>query len=213
MFRGGSTGMMCTYFEPWILASASPRRRDLLGQLHIPFEVMPVDVDESELSGESARDYVMRVSCLKFKTAALRLDKQGKASRVLLTADTTIDLDGKALAKPRDAVDAAEMLSRMSGRSHFVRTSYLLAKVQDWESLSPHLETTEVKMRELSKQWIDAYIANGEGLDKAGAYAIQGLGAGLIEGIVGSYSNVVGLPIEALLSDALSRKFLDLRNG
>ena len=170
-----------------VLASGSPRRSAMLTDLDVDFVVVPADVDESALSGESADDYVRRVAKLKAQTVrALR------PSYVVLSADTTVDRDGEILAKPVDADDAFAMLRSLSGREHLTHTAVCVASK---DSLETALVSTAVTFRSLSDEEIGWYVGTGEPLDKAGAYGIQGRAAGFVSAISGSVSNVVGLPV------------------
>jgi len=170
-----------------VLASGSPRRSAMLADLDVDFVVMPADVDESTLSGESAVDYVMRVAKLKAQTVSAL-----HPSDVVLSADTTVDRDGEILAKPVDADDAVAMLRSLSGREHLTHTAVCVVGNGSFESA---LVTTAVTFRSLSEEEIAWYVGTGEPLDKAGAYGIQGRAAGFISSISGSVSNVVGLPL------------------
>lgn len=179
-----------------ILASASPRRAELLRAAGIAFDVLPADVDETARAGEAPPAYVERLA--RAKAAAVHRQHPG---RVVLAADTTVVVDGEILGKPADAADARRMLAMLAGRSHEVVTGVALAA-------GPHLEsardTTLVEFAPLSRDWIDWYVATAEPMDKAGAYAIQGFASRFVTRIAGSYSNVVGLPV-ALVHDMLER--------
>lgn len=170
-----------------ILASASPRRAELLRAAGIPFEVAPVDVDERFLTDETPERAVARLAELKASVAAgLYPDA------VVLGADTTVVIHGEALAKPGDAADAGRMLRLLSGRTHDVLTGVCLcARGRRLVCV----ESSRVRMAELTDEEIAWYVSTGEPADKAGAYTVQGLASRFIEGIDGSYSNVVGLPI------------------
>ena len=169
-----------------LLASASPRRRELLNQLGIPHEVRPADLQEAPQSGESPEDYVRRVAAEK--SAAVR-PEQGLP---VLAADTEVVLDGEILGKPRDFSHATELLGRLSDREHRVLSAVSLRLgAEHWEALSE----SRVWFRPIEPDEIAAYWASGEPRDKAGAYAIQGLGAVFVERIEGSYSGVMGLPL------------------
>ena len=170
-----------------VLASGSPRRSAMLADLDVDFVVMPADVDESTLSGESAVDYVMRVAKLKAHTVSAL-----HPSDVVLSADTTVDRDGEILAKPVDADDAVAMLRSLSGREHLTHTAVCVAGNGSFQSV---LVSTAVTFRSLSEEEIAWYVGTGEPLDKAGAYGIQGRAAGFVSSISGSVSNVVGLPL------------------
>ncbi len=170
-----------------VLASASPRRRQLLGRLGLDFHQRPVDVDETPLVGEAPRAYVLRLAEAKAQGAA------PAPGELALGADTIVVVDGDLLGKPRDPDDARRMLERLSGREHRVLTGVAL---RDRERLRlSAVETTRVRFAELTGEEIAWYVASGEPLDKAGAYAVQGLGALFVYGITGNYSNVVGLPL------------------
>ncbi len=175
---------------PVVLASASPRRREILGTLGVDFEVDAADVDESRRPGEDARRYVARTAAEKAHTVA---ERRGSARRgeVVLAADTTVVVDGVLLAKPADDEDARRMLELLSGRTHEVSTAVVaLAPSRAVE----RVVTTSVTFRALDRATIDAYLEHGEHRDKAGAYGIQGLAMGFVTHLVGSYTNVVGLP-------------------
>lgn len=169
-----------------VLASASPRRREILGTLGLAFEIHVADVDESVLAGEPAAAYVARVAASKARTVAAR-----RAGAVILAADTTVVVDGAILGKPEDDDDARRMLGLLSGRAHDVLTA--IAIESGTRSLA-RVVRTEVVFRALDAAAIDGYLASGEHRDKAGAYGIQGLAMGLVREIRGSYTNVVGLP-------------------
>ncbi|MGA1076977.1 MAG: Maf family protein [Ilumatobacteraceae bacterium] len=170
-----------------VLASGSPRRREMLSGLGLEFLVDPADIDEGVRPGATPVAYVRRVASSKATTVAAR-----HPSSVVLAADTTIDLDGAVLAKPADAADAARMLEALSGREHLAHTAMAIAV---GGLLNVVEVTTAVRMRPLSTAEIDWYVATGEPLDKAGAYAIQGGAAAFVESVSGSVSNVVGLPM------------------
>jgi len=177
-----------------ILASASPRRAELLQAAGIAFEVMPAHVDETARDGESPHAYVSRVAEAKASAIAARADH-----RIVLAADTTVVVGGEMLGKPADDADAKRMLRLLSGRVHEVATG---VTVSCGPSLTTKVESTEVAFAALSENEIAWYVATGEPRDKAGAYAIQGYASRFITRIAGSYSNVVGLPI-ALVYDLL----------
>jgi septum formation protein len=172
------------------LASASPRRRELLGGIGIPLSVRSVDLDERSLQGESADDYLVRIVAAKL-VAAQALTEAGSA-RAILVADTAVILGDRILGKPRDDDDARHMLRLLSGARHRVATRYALAA---GDALVAETITTEVEFRVIDGALLERYVASGEGRDKAGAYAIQGIGSMLVRRIDGSYSNVVGLPV------------------
>jgi septum formation protein len=191
-----------------VLASASPRRAELLRAAGFAFEIFAVDVDEGVRSGERPEDYVRRLAMEKSARAmAILISGPAKAGHrtFVLGADTAVVVDGTILGKPRDDDDAASMLRRLSGRPHAVMTGISL-RGPEWEA--GRVETTTVEFSPLSAADVAWYVESGEGRDKAGAYAIQGLASRFIPRVEGSYSNVVGLPIAAvheLLAEIASR--------
>ena len=174
------------------LASRSPRRGELLGQIGVRFEVLPSDIDESARSGESPEHYVLRLAREKALACARRLSAAGMAARPILAADTTVCIDGLILGKPEDDADAAAMLRRLSDRWHVVHTAIAMAQGDRVETA---LSSTQVEVAALAEQDIAAYVASGEPRDKAGSYGIQGLAGAFIRRIEGSYSGVMGLPV------------------
>jgi septum formation protein len=174
------------------LASQSPRRRDLLGQLGAAFSVLDVDVVEQRAIDESPHDYVRRVARDKAKEGVASLEGNKRVSATVLGADTEVVLDGDVFGKPGDAADAAAMLWRLSGRTHEVISAVWLV-AGDREA--GEVCVSKVRFATLDDATIDAYVASGEPFGKAGAYAIQGRGATLIEYLEGSYSGVMGLPL------------------
>ncbi len=168
-----------------VLASQSPRRRELLGQLGILLEVRPAHADESVSPGEPPRDYVLRVA--RDKARAVQGD-------VVLAADTAVVLGGEVLGKPADAADARRMLAALSGTTHEVLTAVVVRRTAIRLELDA-VVSTKVRFAPLSRAEVDWYIATREPLDKAGAYAIQGAGGAFVVGVEGSVSNVVGLPL------------------
>ncbi len=211
-----------------ILASASPRRRELLRLLELRPTVLPADIDETALVGEKPAELVERLARekatwswagladrtgdLSSSTGTDRVDRRPAA--LVVAADTVIDLDGEILGKPVDDAHARAMLRAMSGRSHHVltgmavcgsRSAGAVATTVDGPDVHATVERTEVWLRALSEADLDWYVDSGEPIGKAGSYAIQGLGALLVERIEGSYQNVVGLPLAAL--DELTRRF------
>jgi septum formation protein len=186
-----------------ILASASPRRRELLAQAGYTFEVHPAHVTEDLRPGEDAIAYVVRLAREKALSVFTEISSKSSAPPqvVVLGADTTVTLDSHILAKPEDAADAARMLRMLSGRTHRVITGIAIATAKGVEVAA---EVTGVQFRTLSDAEIDAYVATGEPMDKAGAYGIQGLAAKWIPRVEGCYFNVVGLPL-ALVATMLEQ--------
>jgi septum formation protein len=171
-----------------ILASTSPRRRELLAQMGIVFQALAVEADENPRLGETPTQYVRRVAAEK--------SRLGQISSLMplpvLSADTEVVVDGEVLGKPRDADHARQMLRRLSGREHVVLSAVSLRMGdRHWEALS----ISQVAFRTITDAEIEAYWATGEPVGKAGAYAIQGLGAVFVERLNGSYSGVMGLPL------------------
>lgn len=182
------------------LASRSPRRRDLLTQIGVRFELLPfrvgpradAEVDETPLPGECADDYVVRVACAKAAFAARLIGARHLLPRPVLSADTTLDLDGEIIGKPVDDADAQRILVQLSGRRHRVLTAIA---VTDQNHIEHRLSTSEVLFRPIETDEIRRYVLSGEASDKAGAYAIQGRAAAFVEEIRGSHSGIVGLPL------------------
>lgn len=184
-----------------ILASQSPRRIELLREAGFEFRVIPADVNEKPLPHENPFSLVERLACVK---AATVLATHAEPSEVVLAADTIVTIDGEVLGKPNDAADACAMLRRLSGRTHTVATGVCIApcdereprRLSDDELPISFVAKTDVTFYELTDEEIDAYVASGEPMDKAGAYGIQGTGGRmLVKGIDGDFYNVVGLPI------------------
>lgn len=190
-----------------LLASGSPRRRDMIRDLGLKFQAHGLDVDESIQRGESATDYVRRVTLEKVAAGAELVLDQGLAVDGVLAADTAVVLEGAVLGKPGDRQDASRMIRALSGCTHQVMTSYALIRLNDSHMLQRTV-STDVTFREASSDEVEGYVATGEGDDKAGAYAIQGVGAFLVSRISGSYSNVVGLPLCELVQDLKELGFL-----
>lgn len=179
-----------------MLASSSPRRRRLLRSLGVPFSVRASDADERPLAGETPAAHVRRLALAKAREVAGELAPAGGA-RWVLGADTVIALDGAILGKPRDARDAEGMLARLAGRAHEVLTGVALVPVGRGRARTAVVRSV-VTMKPLAAAEIRRYVATGEPLDKAGAYAVQGRGRRLVGAVAGSRSNVVGLPLERL---------------
>jgi septum formation protein len=183
------------------LASHSPRRRELLRQINMRFETLLLradrlrgrDVEEVPLAGEQPADYVVRIARAKAQAGVTRLRQRALAPGVVLAADTEVILDDEALGKPHDAEDAAQMLARLSGRRHEVLSAVAVATGET--AIDLRLSRSLVEIRPLEAAEIRRYVASGEPLDKAGAYAVQGLGAMFVSRLEGSYSGVMGLPL------------------
>ncbi len=181
---------MTIHTERVVLASASPRRRELLTLIGIAHEVMPADIDESLLAGETPPAHAERLARTKAHTIAAR-----EPAAVVIAADTIVVVDGDVLGKPRDAAGARAMLERLSGRTHVVLTAIAVARAARTESA---VESVKVTFRAVTDAEIDAYIATGEPMDKAGAYGIQGYGATIVERVDGDYFSVMGLGLRRL---------------
>ena len=192
-----STFLPISRVYPLILASASPRRKQLLNQVMLPFRAIPSSIDEN---GGEGFGNTTRAAFLAKKKARDVYAKVGK--HWVLGADTIVVLGGRLLGKPADAKEAHRMLSLLSGREHKVITGFALLDPLGDEAFV-ETATTDVRMKEISKADIATYLATGEPYGKAGSYAIQGLGVFMVEGITGSYSNVVGLPLCALIKALL----------
>lgn len=169
-----------------ILASQSPRRRELMEKLHIPFTVRVADIDETVEPGLPLTEALAQLSRRKAEAVPR------EASDIVIAADTMVVCDGQQLGKPKDQADAKKMLTLLSGRSHQVMTGLT---VLQGEKCVCHTEVTDVFFRPLSQEEIDAYVASGDCDDKAGAYGIQSGAAVFVEKILGDYYNVVGLPV------------------
>jgi septum formation protein len=177
-----------------ILASASPRRRELLARLGLPFEVRPSGLDETLVPGVAASSLVTALARAKAREIADQLRTAGGEPTVILGADTLVVLDGRPLGKPGSPEDARGMLRTLRGRSHQVVTGVARGAVPG-ERAAAEAVTSDVVMRAYSDVEIDAYLATGEPADKAGAYAVQGVGRRLVARVDGCYTNVVGLPL------------------
>lgn len=192
---------MHSAFAPRIyLASRSPRRRELLHQIGVEFDTLlfrapprtDEDICEDVLPNEKVEDYVRRVALAKAEGGALRLHWRELRKQPVLSADTTLEVDGEIIGKPDDASHASEILRKLSGRSHRVLTAVALCTGPRIESRT---SISTVVMRELSEQDIAQYVSTGESFDKAGAYGIQGRAAAFISEIHGSYTGIMGLPL------------------
>jgi septum formation protein len=192
------------------LASRSPRRRELLKQVGVTFEIVLLredlrrgpDVDETPLGDEKPEAYVLRIACAKAELAARYMGRRALPPRPVLAADTTVVYDGRIVGKPADREDAFRILKLLSGRQHEVITGVAVATP---DRVQHAVSQSKVWFRELSEDEIRRYIATGEPLDKAGAYAIQGRAAAFVTRIEGSYSGIMGLPLSETTD--LLRKF------
>ncbi len=186
----------------FILASSSPRRRELLTAIGLQFDVIPSDILERRGEAETPEEYVARLSREKARAVA-----EKNPARWVIAADTTVVLGDQILEKPADAGDAKRMLAAIAGDTHTVYTGVTLKRLEP-HYIDTHVAASEVRMLPLTSRDIDWYVATGEPLDKAGAYAAQGAGGMFIESIHGSYTNVVGLPL-ALLFQMLRKAGID----
>ena len=177
-----------------ILASASPRRRELLQRAGVAFTVVPSNTLEAAQVGETPDAYTLRVAAEKALDVARR-----HPGTWVLGADTIVEIDGEVLGKPRDETEGKRMLHQLSGRTHRVITAFVLVD-GGGQVRASQVVTSTVTFKPLSDAQIHEYLATGEPFDKAGAYAVQGLGASLIERVAGSYTNVVGLPLDEVVA-------------
>jgi MAF protein len=185
-------------FPKIVLASNSPRRKELLALAGQPFEVMPADINEDVLPAEAPSDYVQRLARGKAHVIAARLAQEGMEPRLIVAADTTVVHEGEIIGKPVDAADAERILRALRGRSHVVYSGLcLLDSVSGREALE--LAVTPVPMRDYSDEEMKEYIASGDPLDKAGAYAIQNVEFHPVADFAGCFANVAGLPLCHLL--------------
>lgn len=185
--------------NPLVLGSGSPRRREIISALGLPFDVLAADIDEDRLPEEPPLEYLERIATEKLAGVRAKLGAAPHAA--ILVADTSVVIDGDVLGKPSDIDDAARLFSRIAGRMHSVYTRYAIGIPGEQGVKVARTIETHVHIRAASVEEIRAYAATGEGLDKAGAYAAQGVGSFFIERVVGSYSNVVGLPACEVLAD------------
>jgi len=174
-----------------ILASGSPRRKEMLENLGIEITIIPSRADETELPGETPEEHVIRLSIDKAKEVS---ERQDVAGRWFIGSDTIVLQDGMILGKPANPAEATEMLRALSGKSHRVLSGYAIIDREKKEIVAD-VVSTEVRFRKLTETEIAGYIATGEPMDKAGSYAIQGMGGVFVESINGSYNNVVGMPL------------------
>ncbi len=186
------------------LASQSPRRRELLAQINLPFELLlpapdeDTEAIEASRSGEAPEPYVKRVVLAKLDAARLRLAQRGLPLRPILSADTTVALGGRILGKPADTIEAIAMLTRLSGRTHRVLTALALSHGQNGQRTRQTISVSRVSFARLARGDIEQYVALGGSFDKAGGYGIQGPAAAFVRKIEGSYSGIMGLPLYEL---------------
>lgn len=190
---------------PIYLASGSPRRRELLAQIGVTFDVLKIDIDESPQTGESPEAYVQRVAIDKAKAGLILREQLALSERPILAADTSVVIDDDILGKPANQSEARQFIKRLAGRQHQVISAVALATDK---SIKVRSQLSSVRFARLDEAEIDWYVATGEGKDKAGAYAVQGLAAQFIEYIEGSYAGIMGLPLfetRQLLQDYLNQ--------
>ena len=190
---------------PLVLASQSPRRHQLLSQMGVDFSVTSADIEEIQLSGEPASDFVARMALEK--AHAVEADY---SDAWILTADTIVVIDEQILGKPLDAADACNMLARLAGRWHHVFTAFTLHHTGLRKTITL-TESSRVKIAALEKPVIAAYVDSGEPLDKAGSYAVQGLGGAFVEALEGCPTTVIGLPLPLVIAHLLERKIIALK--
>jgi septum formation protein len=191
-----------------ILASASPRRRELLSSIGLRFQVLPSTVPEETMDHELPQDQVSRLAVAKASEISGRVPGMW-----VLGADTIVVIDGNILGKPRDVQEAREMLSVLASRTHEVYTGYALVRSDLAAPAVVRWVRSEVHIRSLTAEEIAGYVATGEPMDKAGAYAIQGIGSAIVERISGSYTNVVGLPLCEVTRDLKELGIFDFLAG
>ena len=175
-----------------VLASRSPRRKDILEKLNWSFVIDPPDIDESPLKDESPINYVQRISGAKADLVARRHDQQC----IVIAADTTVELNGKNFGQPRDLDEARLMIQKLSGKTHNVHTAI---SVRHNRETANAVDTSSVTMREVSGELLEWYIGTGESIGKAGAYAVQGHGAAMVADLAGEIDTVIGLPVGLLI--------------
>jgi septum formation protein len=186
-----------------VLASASPRRKSLLQELGLEFDIMQAGIEETPLAGEPPVDFVLRAARDKAEEVS-----RANSTAWVLGADTVVVHEGSILGKPSDEKEALEVLQRLAGQKHIVHTGFCLINEAENIAVS-RVVTTEVYFAPFSRKIAAAYVATGEPLDKAGAYGIQGQGGFLVERLYGSYSNVVGLPLAEVVDELLRYKVIE----
>ena len=175
-----------------VLASRSPRRKDILEKLNLSFIIDPPDIDESPLKNELPINYVQRISAAKADLVAQRHDQQC----IVIAADTTVELNGEIFGQPRDLDEARIMIQKLSSKTHQVHTAISVRYNQE---VANSVDTASVTMREVTSELLEWYIGTGESIGKAGAYAVQGHGAALVADVTGEIDTVIGLPVGLLL--------------
>ncbi|MEA3332668.1 MAG: Maf family protein [Pseudomonadota bacterium] len=191
--------------SPLVLASQSPRRRKLLNQMGIEFSLASADIEEVQWVDEKAVDFVVRMACEKALAVAA-----DHSDCWILTADTIVVIDDEILGKPEDVNDACRMLAQIAGRWHQVFTAFTLHH-QIKEKTITLYDTSRVKIAALNQDVIAAYVAGGEPLDKAGSYAVQGVGGAFVEAIEGSPTTVIGLPLHLVMTQLLNNQIIVLK--
>lgn len=191
-----------------VLASGSPRRRELLGRLGLRFAIVPADIEEKVLNGEAPEEHVCRLAREKAEHTAKRIP-----DRWVLGADTIVVIDGHILGKPVDEAHAMSMLSTLADRTHTVFTGYALVNSGRPDGARVRYVRSDVHIRGLSADEIKGYVKTGEPMDKAGAYAVQGIGSAIVRSISGSYTNVVGLPLCEVCNDLKALGIFDFLGG
>ena len=192
---------------PLVLASQSPRRHQLLSQMGIDFSLASADIEELQLAGEGAVDFVNRMALSKALTVAA-----DHPDCWILAADTVVVIDGEILGKPCDVTDACRMLTRLAGRWHEVFTAFTLYHQASARTIS-EVDSTRVKIGALEESVIVAYVASGEPLDKAGSYAVQGIGGAFVEAMDGSPTTVIGLPLPLVTGQLLDNQIIALKKS
>lgn len=195
--------MNFTTNEQIILASASPRRKELLGMLRVPFSIQTSDVEETSVQASTVQQYVKEVALLKARDVAKKC-----VGKLIIGADTIVVFNNQILHKPKSPEEAVQHLSQLSGNRHEVMTAVAIIQPDGVEST--FVEVTNVVFKEVSPKMIEAYVQTGDPFDKAGGYGIQTSGALLVDRIEGDYNNVVGLPIATLVQKLLTLHLLKL---
>jgi septum formation protein len=191
-----------------VLGSASPRRHDLLRSVGIRFRAVTSQVEETLLNGEEPSEHVSRLALAKAREVSGRVP-----GAWVLGADTIVVIDGRILGKPADVDEAKRMLTTLQSRTHVVFTGYAIVNSRYPDKTRVRFVRSEVHIRELNEREIEGYIRTGEPMDKAGAYAIQGIGSGIVQEISGSYTNVVGLPLCEVIKDLKELGIVDVLEG